>query len=151
VIANTLAIGAILPLPSERFDYLPQAATISSAVALVLTGPAWVIGSAVGTIAILLIRNGGLAPLGVAHLLGISITVASLVVTRLVIDAARHEAEARAEQAAALRATEAHNRALLDAIPDSLYRLNRDGLVLQRRAPRDDVCLAPADKLLTDC
>lgn len=41
------------------------------------------------------------------------------------------------ESAAALRASEARHRALLDAIPDSLYRISRDGVVLERRAPND--------------
>lgn len=41
------------------------------------------------------------------------------------------------ESAAALRASEARHRALLDAIPDSLYRISRDGVVLERRAPAD--------------
>jgi signal transduction histidine kinase len=149
VIASTVAIGAILPLPSEHALFLPQAIVMPSAVALVLAGPAWVIGGAVGTLSIMVIRNGGLGPnLGLNHLLSMSVTVACLVVSRLIIDAARRDAEARAvqaerarqaieEQANALRATEARNRALLDAVPDSLYRLNRDGLVLERRAPDD--------------
>ena len=37
----------------------------------------------------------------------------------------------------ALRESEEHNRALLDAIPDSLYVTDRDGLILDFRPPSD--------------
>lgn len=40
--------------------------------------------------------------------------------------------------AEALRASEARHRALLNAIPDALYRVSRDGTVLERRAPDDE-------------
>ena len=149
VVVNAVMIGAIMPLPSERFDYFPHAFIIPSALALVLGGPRWVVASAGATFAIFLLRAGGFTGyLSPAHLLALAITITCLVVSRLVVDAARQEAELRARQAElarqeiqaqeeALRANEMQHRALIDAIPDSLYRIDRHGTILERRAPSD--------------
>jgi len=100
MIVNTLGIGFVLPLPSEHFEYLPQAIVLPSAVAMVLAGPAWVAGTAIASFSILVARAGGFNDyLSPVHVLGFTITVSCLLVSRLVVDAARREAEARAEQA----------------------------------------------------
>lgn len=100
VVLHTLAIGTRMPLPSEHFDYIPQMFMYPTVIALLMAGPAWVIGSALGTAAILLYRVGGFTPyLTPGHFLAATVLVACLVVSRLVIDAARREAETRAEQA----------------------------------------------------
>ena len=100
VVLNTVIVGLILPLPSPEFGYLPHVAIVPSALAMVLAGPSWVIGSAIGTFAILLVRAGGFTTyLEQVHVLSFAATVSCLVVSRLVIDAARREAEARATQA----------------------------------------------------
>src|SRR5207244_3259249 len=63
------------------------------------------VGSAVTTFAIVLVRVGGFTSyLTVGHVLATSLTVSCLVVNRLIVDAARREAEARAEQAERARA-----------------------------------------------
>lgn len=41
-------------------------------------------------------------------------------------------------QAEALRESEAHLRAILDALPDSMFRMNREGLILEAKAPPGD-------------
>ena len=48
---------------------------------------------------------------------------------------ATRDVTAEREALEALRASEEHNRALLDAIPDSLYVSSRDGLILDFRPP----------------
>jgi len=100
IVLHTVVIGALVPLPSEQFSYLPQAMVIPSAMALVVAGPIWVVGSAVGVVALVFVRLGGFTSfLGLTHLLPFGFTIGCLVVSRLVIDAAGREAEARAEQA----------------------------------------------------
>ena len=49
---------------------------------------------------------------------------------------------------AALRASESRHRALLDAMPDSMFRLSRDGVYLDVRADRATDLLLPPDLLL---
>ncbi|HEU5101212.1 MAG TPA: PAS domain S-box protein [Roseiflexaceae bacterium] len=49
---------------------------------------------------------------------------------------------------AALCASEARNRALLDAIPDLMFRLNHAGVYLDMRADRPSDLAAPIDKIL---
>jgi PAS domain S-box-containing protein len=49
---------------------------------------------------------------------------------------------------AALRASESRHRALLDAIPDSMFRLSRDGVYLDVRADQASELLVPPDTLL---
>jgi PAS domain S-box-containing protein len=49
---------------------------------------------------------------------------------------------------AALGASESRNRALLDAIPDSMFRLSRDGVYLDVRADKASDLLLPPDMLL---
>jgi predicted signal transduction protein with EAL and GGDEF domain/FixJ family two-component response regulator len=47
-----------------------------------------------------------------------------------------------------LRAAQAANAAVLDAIPDLLFELDIDGRYLDCRAPRDELLIAPAQALL---
>lgn len=47
-----------------------------------------------------------------------------------------------------LRDLEAHNRALLDAIPDLMFRITRDGIFVAYKAERDDELAAPPDVFL---
>jgi PAS domain S-box-containing protein len=49
---------------------------------------------------------------------------------------------------AALRASEARQRALLDAMPDAIFRLSRDGVFLDVRADKASDLLLPPDMLL---
>jgi PAS domain S-box-containing protein len=49
---------------------------------------------------------------------------------------------------AALGASESRNRALLDAMPDSMFRLSRDGVYLDVRADKASDLLLPPDMLL---
>jgi PAS domain S-box-containing protein len=49
---------------------------------------------------------------------------------------------------AALRASESRQRALLDAIPDSMFHLSRDGVYLDVHADRTSDLVMPADMLL---
>jgi len=49
---------------------------------------------------------------------------------------------------AALRVSESRNRALLDAIPDSMFRLGQDGVYLDVRAAKAGDLLLPPDMLL---
>ena len=50
---------------------------------------------------------------------------------------ATRDVTAEREALEALRASEEHNRALLEAIPDSIYVTDRDGLILDFRPPSD--------------
>ncbi|MCC7372765.1 MAG: PAS domain S-box protein [Chloroflexi bacterium] len=99
-------VGGTLTISSSGAPwYLPQAILIPSALAMVLAGPAWVVGTYVVTAAILLVRAGPLvAQLGLGQVLASVMCVSCLVVSRLMIDAARHEAEQRADQAEQARA-----------------------------------------------
>jgi signal transduction histidine kinase len=49
---------------------------------------------------------------------------------------------------AALRVSESRNRALLDAMPDSMFRLSRDGVYLDVHADRTDHLMLPPNLLL---
>jgi signal transduction histidine kinase len=49
---------------------------------------------------------------------------------------------------AALRVSESRNRALLDAMPDSIFRLSREGMYLDARADNAGDLLLPPDMLL---
>src|SRR5262245_13034637 len=48
---------------------------------------------------------------------------------------------------AALRASEAKNRAVLDAIPDSMFRIRKDGTILDLKAPPDTDLFRASDEL----
>lgn len=54
-----------------------------------------------------------------------------------------------------LRASEARNRALVDAIPDALVTVNRDGVVVRARPDRDkrlaELCQTAVGRKLADC
>lgn len=47
-----------------------------------------------------------------------------------------------------LRASEARNSALLDAIPDLMFRLNREGIYLDYKAPRDSDLAVPPEEVI---
>jgi PAS domain S-box-containing protein len=61
---------------------------------------------------------------------------------------ARQELAERELVEAALRRSEAHNRALLDAIPDLIFHLDRQGTYLAAKADRDHHLIAPVEQLL---
>jgi PAS domain S-box-containing protein len=54
----------------------------------------------------------------------------------------------RKQAEVALRTSESRNRALLDAIPDLIFRLSCDGIYLDVRAERDSDLILPSDALL---
>jgi PAS domain S-box-containing protein len=58
------------------------------------------------------------------------------------------EITARKQAEEALRQSEARNRALLNAIPDLIFRFNRDGTYLDCQAEKAADLLAPANKLI---
>lgn len=108
VILITLVVGFSTPEPylTDRFT---QGAFIPPVLALIMAGPAWVIGSAVGTIAILALRAGGQGiytdPLALAIY---AMVVGGIILARLVTETAQHEAEAQTARAeAALAESEA--------------------------------------------
>lgn len=65
--------------------------------------------------------------------LAVALVLGGIIAVRYAAQAER-DRRAIEEQAEALRATEAHNRALLSAIPDALYRVDRTGRIVERRA-----------------
>jgi len=62
----------------------------------------------------------------------------------------RYQAEFKARQQAesALKASEARNHAFLDAVPDLIFRVSRDGIYLECKAPKEDTLLMPANKII---
>ncbi|MGE3911809.1 MAG: ATP-binding protein [Chloroflexota bacterium] len=100
IVAMTLVVGFILPLPTERFDFIPIAVMVPSAMAMVLAGPSWIVVSGIATLTIIVGRVDAAGySLGVAHLLAFGITLSCLLLSRLVADTARRESETRAAQA----------------------------------------------------
>jgi rsbT co-antagonist protein RsbR len=95
----TLLVGLAMP------DYfLTEEAALSILIApvlaLILLNPASVVGSAVVTYALLLVRAGGQGPYARADTFSVYIiVVGGMILARLVTDAAQHAAEANAQQA----------------------------------------------------
>lgn len=104
VVLFTLAVGIATPEPyvTERFT---QGAFIPPVLALIMAGPAWVIGSAASIIAILVFRAGGHGiytdPLALTLF---AISIGGIILARLVTETAHHEAETQMARAEAARA-----------------------------------------------
>ena len=62
----------------------------------------------------------------------------------------RYQAECIARQQAesALKASEARNQAFLEAVPDWIFRVSRDGIYLECKAAKEDVLLMPAHEII---
>ncbi|MFN8521646.1 MAG: ATP-binding protein [Chloroflexota bacterium] len=105
VVTTAVTVGALVPLPQRDYAFLPQSVLLPSALAMALAGPRWVVAAALIVFGLVLVRAGGDASvLGVGHALTLGFAIFCLVAGRLTIDAARTEAERRADQAERARA-----------------------------------------------
>jgi anti-anti-sigma regulatory factor len=98
VVMVTLGVF-IVSEPFVTHQFAP-AILVAPVVALVLAGPAWVVGSAISVIVIMLFRAGGV---GVytdpANLTVITIVIGGISLGRLMSDRAQHQAEMSAQEA----------------------------------------------------
>src|SRR4051812_25916326 len=98
VLSLSILLASTAPLPPAGFPYVPQGFVLPSALATLLAGPRWVVGSAGIMILIVLIRAGGI-PEGVTpqNTVSLVITIACLAVTRLVLETVAQQSEARSQ------------------------------------------------------
>lgn len=124
VAVAVLVIGIGLPEPfvTTHFALLTLLPPI---LALTLTNTAWIIGSAVALVFLLLIRAGGhgvyIEPVRLASFI---LAIIGLVLSRLVIEAARREAEENAQHSAAERERAERQAEELAQRNDELTRQN---------------------------
>jgi rsbT co-antagonist protein RsbR len=94
-------LGAIMPEPFIT-QYAPAIITLVPVVALLLAGPAWVVGSSAALYVMLLVRAGGQGVYSdVTAFATFAMIVGGLVLSRLVTEGAQHQAEANAARAEA--------------------------------------------------
>jgi PAS domain S-box-containing protein len=100
VIVSVLLVGFGLYEPFVS-EYASLVVILPPIIALVLTNPLWVLGSAAGTVGILAARADGPSVYLDPLILGLYIAcVAGLILSRLVLDMARREQQAKADEAA---------------------------------------------------
>ena len=136
VVLITLIVAAFLPEPFVT-TYAPFLILLGPILALVLINPRWVIGSAVATIGLLLLRAGGVGVYAsMTTLLNYAMLIAGLVVSRMISDSTRLRAE-QAEEAlrrmhneleiqfqqrtTALSQTNTLLETMLEYVPDQIY------------------------------
>ncbi|MBC7877817.1 MAG: PAS domain S-box protein [Anaerolineales bacterium] len=93
VVLITLIVAVFLPEPFVTM-YAPFLLLLAPILALVLVNPLWVIGSAVVTIGLLLVRAGGTGVYAnIATLINYAMLIAGLVVSRMVTETVRARVE----------------------------------------------------------
>jgi len=98
VVFITLIVATFLPEPFIT-TYAPFLILLGPVLALVLLNPRWVVGSAVATVAILLVRAGGVGVYAnLATLVNYAMLIAGLVVSRMISDSTRLRAEQAEEK-----------------------------------------------------
>jgi PAS domain S-box-containing protein len=117
VVLITLVVAAFLPEPFVTM-YAPFLILLGPILALVLLTPLWVIGSAVATIAILLVRAGGIGVyISWITLLNYAMLIAGLVVSRAIAETARAQVE---KTESALNESEERFRKTFRSVPVGL-------------------------------
>jgi anti-anti-sigma regulatory factor len=148
----TLMVGFALPEP-----YLTEQASVAvvivPVVALILTSPAWVLGTTLALLAMLIGRSGAESVyLQPVSLISIAMVVGGIILSRLVTDTAQRDAEASAARAEAALAEAQASAAALARQAAELTRQNEEqarliDLVATLETPSvalaDGVILAP--------
>lgn len=103
VVTATLLTGLGIQEP-----YLTQQISITFFIppimALILTGPAWVVGSAIAVLVMLIVRAGGVGPYtDPVTIILYAMIVGGMILSRIVTDTALHTAEENAQRAEAAR------------------------------------------------
>lgn len=113
VIITVLLTGLLLPEPFVT-QTMPAEVLLPVIFALVMAGPAWMIGAMLGTVLLLLIRAGGVGIYAeLPTWISLTMLVGGMVLSHVLIRRARSEAETRAtELDAALARTDAQARTL---------------------------------------
>ncbi len=133
VVLLALFLGMVLSEPYKTL-YAHPAVLLPPALALVLTRPRWIIGSAGITLGLLIIRSGGTGVYASpSFLIFYTVIVASLVLGRLTVETARRRAEAQARDLAgkeqALRDGEERLR-FQNTLLECLAEASIDGLMV---------------------
>lgn len=98
VIVTTLMTGLLLPEPFVS-QTMPAEVLFPVIFALVMAGPAWMIGAMIGTVGLLLIRAGGVGVYAALPTwISLIMLVGGMVLSHVVTRRARAEAEARAAE-----------------------------------------------------
>jgi PAS domain S-box-containing protein len=140
VVINVLLIGFGIYEPFVS-EFATLVVMMPSIVALVLTNPLWVLGSAAATIGILAVRAGGDTVYLDPTILGVyTASVCGLILSRLVLDTARRAQQEKADEAASalaraeqqtaaferrtaeLHASEERYRLLVDTIQEVVFQ-----------------------------
>src|SRR5258706_4266278 len=128
VVLITLLVAAFLPEPFVS-TYAPFLILLGPVLALVLVNPLWVIGSAIATVGLLLVRAGGVGVYAdPTTLLSYALVMAGLVASRAITETARSQAS-QAEDA--LRVSEARKAAVLESALDCIITIDQHGHILE--------------------
>jgi two-component system, LuxR family, sensor kinase FixL len=127
-------VGTEKDAPLESFTLLASYIAILSVTNLLLAGAASEL------------RLIGIALLEARDKLEVRVQERTAALTRANQELEVEIAERRRAETA-LRESEGKNRALLDAIPDSMFRIRRDGTILDLKTPRDTDLFNTADEL----
>src|SRR5688572_19241525 len=124
VILITLIVALFLPEPFVSM-YAPFLLLLGPVLALVLLNPLWVIGSAVGTIGIMLFRAGGAGVYAnPSTLINFAMLIVGLVVSRVIAESARTQADqawaTQEELAGIVAASEERFRQLWEATVEGI-------------------------------
>ncbi len=130
VVLITVVVAVFLPEPFVTM-YAPFLILLGPILALVLVNPLWVVGSAIATIGLLLLRAGGSGVYAnLETLLNYAMLIAGLVVSRVIVETAHAHSKKAEESYRALveNTLEGMGRATLDgkmlAANPALVRLN---------------------------
>lgn len=134
VILITLIVAVFLPEPFVT-TYAPFLILLGPVLALVLLNPFWVIGSAVGTIGIMLFRAGGAGVYAnPMTLINFAMLIVGLVVSRIIAESARTQADqaraTQAELAGIVAASEERFRQLWEATVEGIA-IHDQGIFLE--------------------
>ncbi len=121
VVLITLVVAAFLPEPFVT-TYAPFLILLGPILALVLINPLWVIGSAVATIGLLLLRaGGGGVYASVTTLLNYAMLIAGLIVSRMVIETERDRVEKTEE---VLNESQARMEGIINSAMDAIISID---------------------------
>ncbi len=121
VVLITLVVAAFLPEPFVT-TYAPFLILLGPILALVLVDPFWVIGSAVVTVGILLIRAGGVGVYAsLTTFLNYALLIAGLVVSRVVTETARIRVE---KMEKALNESQARVTGIINSAMDAIISID---------------------------
>jgi PAS domain S-box-containing protein len=139
VILITLIVAVFLPEPFVSM-YAPFLLLLGPVLALVLLNPLWVIGSAVGTIGIMLFRAGGTGVYAnPSTLINFAMLIAGLAVSRVIAESARTQADqaraTRDQLASIVEASEERFRKTFRSVPVGLaITRSSDGVYIDANA-----------------